>query len=84
MPAWSAAHVEGARTRPGGLFGFGGRCLFGVEVVAAVGDQAGQGEEHGHEDARHGQDRPVLGTLPAGLPAGPHPMEMAGYDGCRS
>ena len=72
------AHVEGARTRPGGLFGFGGRGLFGVEVVAAVGDQAGQGEEHGHEDARHGQDRPVLGTLPACLPAGPHPMETGG------
>ena len=64
VPACSALDVEGARTRPGGLFGFGGRRLLGVEVVAAVGDQTGQGEEHGHEDARHGQDRSVLKTLP--------------------
>ena len=50
VPACSCADVEGARTRPGRLFGLGGRRLLGVEVVAAVGDQPGQGQEHGHED----------------------------------
>ena len=83
MPAWSAADVEGARARSGGLLGFGGRRLLGVEVVTAVGHQAGQGQEHGHEDARHGQDRPVLATLSTYLPARPHRTEMAGADPAR-
>ena len=63
--------VDGTGAGPGRLFGFGSRRLLGVEVATAVGHQAGQGQEHGHEHRRHSQELPVLAPVTTLRPVTP-------------